>query len=533
MANAWEAAPLVSSSQQPAWAAAPVLNASSAPSGGILDSLKQGVGNLAAGAIRGAGSIGATLLAPVDAAARAVGVQNDYIGRTDRRDSMDAGLQQLGAQPDSLLYKTGKLGGELAGTAGAGGAAANILGRTALATAAPGAINALRTAGMSAGSGAVIPNALARISGGAANGALSAGLVNPDDAAAGGVIGAALPGVAKVAGLAGQAVGSAIRGGGVSSEVRALANRAQELGIDIPADRLVDSKPLNAVVAGLNYVPMSGRQATETKLNDQLQQATSRLVGQDTPNMTKALRDASVDLGAKFDTTLRNTGVVVDPQFLHESTDVLNAAQKELGSDAFKPIANQFNELLDKGANGTIDGQAAYNIKRNLDRIGSGNGPEAYHALQLKGTLMGALDRSLGPQEASAFAQTREQYGNMLALEKLAKNGAEGDISIARLANLKNINNQPLQEIADIAAQFVKPREGMHGAAQRAGVGAGLATLGGIPALAGGMAAGRAANAALNSNALRNALLNQGASGAASPINQLAYRSAPILGAGQ
>jgi hypothetical protein len=78
---------------------------------------------------------------------------------------------------------------------------------------------------------------------------------------------------------------------------------------------------------------------------------------------------------------------------------------------------------------------------------------------------------------------------------------------------MKNINNQPLQDLADIAAQFVKTRESPHGAAQRVvlgGMGLGAATAtGALPVLAGGIAAGRAANTALNSNALKALMLDQ------------------------
>jgi hypothetical protein len=96
---------------------------------------------------------------------------------------------------------------------------------------------------------------------------------------------------------------------------------------------------------------------------------------------------------------------------------------------------------------------------------------------------------------------------------------------------MKNINNPDLQELADIAAQFVKTRESQHGSMQRAVVGAGAGVLGGIPSLLGGAALGRGVNSALNSNMLRNALTgvpiteSQG-------VNQLlqgGFRTAPVV----
>jgi hypothetical protein len=476
------------------------------------------------------------------------------------------------------MYQGGKLIGEVAGTAGAGGVLANgvrAVGATralnGLEPIVSGVARGLETGGFRVGelAGTGLGTAT-RLATGAATGGAAAGMVNPSDAGVGAVIGGALPGATQLAGRAGNAVRGAIGGGSVSPEVAQLARRAKELGINIPADRLVDSKPLNALASSLNYVPMSGRTATEEAMNSQLNRALSRTFGQDSSNVTMALRKADDVLGAKFDATLQNTAVALDSKPLQNIAEAFDTAQKELGTDALKPIISQVHDLLSKGfgkayappihghggpsadavfgelqklmasgAKGTVDGQAAYNIKRTLDRIAKGNTPTAYHAVELKRVLMDALNDSLGATEAQAFAQTRKQYGNMLALEKLAKNGVEGEISVARLANLRNINNPEMQELADIAAQFVKPREGAHGAAQRVSLGGMTAALGGwaggpvgAAVSAGGlMAGGRAANKALNSNALRDLLMNATPAERES-LNLLTrgvYRSAPLL----
>lgn len=167
------------------------------------NSIAQGVGNVAAGLVRGAGSIGATLLSPLDAAARAVGIENDFIGRTDRRQAMDERLRDIGAQTDSLAYGIGKLGAEIAGTAGAGGAVANTLARVpGVAAAAPNLLNAIRTGGLSA-PGA---NLLTRAAGGAISGGATAGLANPEDITSGAVMGGAMPVAVKGVGMAGDMI---------------------------------------------------------------------------------------------------------------------------------------------------------------------------------------------------------------------------------------------------------------------------------------------------------------------------------------
>lgn len=489
--------------------------------GGFL----QGAGNLAAGAVRGAGSIGATLLAPLDVAKDAIaGKGLSLESNRQRRKDMDSALQTLGAQPDSLIYQGGKLAGEIAGTLPVGG----VLGKAAARMGAPAAmVSSLGSGGLNV-AGTKGAQALAtRAAGGAVTGAVTAGLVNPEDAATGAMIGGAFPVLVKGVGKASRAAGAALRGAPVSGEVAALADRAKQIGISVPADRIANSKPLNALAASLDYVPLSGRAATNTRMESQLNTALSRTFGQNTDNVTMGLRKAGETLGSEFDRVLKSNTVKVDQQFFGDLADHANRAAKELGSDGANVIKNQIDEIIAKAGNGQIDGQAAYNIKRTLDRIGKRNTPEAFYAIDLKKSLMEALNRSLGPDEAAKFATTRQQYGNMLSLEKIAKNGAEGDISIARLANMKNIRSPDLQELADISAQFLKSRESPHGALQRlviGGTGVGVGTsLGALPLAGGLMALGRGANTMLNSEAAKRAVLGQ-------PILQSQIANGGLLG---
>jgi hypothetical protein len=138
----------------------------------------------------------------------------------DRRKAMDQALQSLGAQPDSLMYKGGKLAGEIAGTAGAGGALAQGVGSVVPASvaAAPRVaqfLEALKSGGFTLGSKSTDLAGKAadlgiRAAGGAVSGGVQAGLIDPNEAGTGAVLGAALPvavqGVGKAAGLVGDAV---------------------------------------------------------------------------------------------------------------------------------------------------------------------------------------------------------------------------------------------------------------------------------------------------------------------------------------
>ena len=191
---------------------------------GSLPSL-QDVGNLEAGVLRGAGSIGATLLAPKDIAVDALnGKGLSLESNRQRRADIDSGLREMGADPESGLYKTGKIGGEMLGTAGVGGVLAK--GAQAVGASAP-IVQGLMTGGLNVAGKTGPMGMLIRGATGATTGAAAAGLVNPEDAGWGAVIGGGLPTGAKLLAAGGKAVG-----GGIKSAVQPLyeSGRRQIVG---------------------------------------------------------------------------------------------------------------------------------------------------------------------------------------------------------------------------------------------------------------------------------------------------------------
>lgn len=166
-------------------------------------------GNVAAGALRGAGSIGASLIRPFESSEENIA----------RRRAMDEALKSMGAEPESYAYGGGQLASEVAGTLPIGGLIAKPL--AAVAPYAPTVINpivnALRSSGFSSN---LLPKAIAgvapqavpiatraadigaRLVGGGVTGGATAALTTPEEIGTGAGIGAGLgvvaPPVVKV-----------------------------------------------------------------------------------------------------------------------------------------------------------------------------------------------------------------------------------------------------------------------------------------------------------------------------------------------
>lgn len=194
-------------------------------SASMFDSIKGAVkdraadlGNSVAGAVRGAGSIGATILAPIDVVKDALaGKGLSLESNRERRAAIDEGLKSMGADPESWAYQGGKLATEIAGTAGVGGGLASVAGKVlpAAVTATPAAnalITAAKTGGFSVGGAPVnaLTNIGARAVGGGINGAASTFAINPADTGTGAAFGAALPVAGKAIGAAGSKFGSGL-----------------------------------------------------------------------------------------------------------------------------------------------------------------------------------------------------------------------------------------------------------------------------------------------------------------------------------
>jgi hypothetical protein len=218
----------------------------------LLGEVGRQVGNLVAGGVRGAGSIGSTLMYPIDKAQdlyygdRGPNVTGLVTGQQplsrnqERRAAMDWSLGDMGADTKSPAYAVGKVGAEIAGTAGAGGLIANGTARALPAAAeyAPNLLNAIRTGGMVAApagaEAAPVVNALTRAAGGAITGGTSAAMVDPSQAGKGALIGAGAPLVAQAVGKTGNALANLVRGPAQTPEMAAAVEAARKAGYVIP-----------------------------------------------------------------------------------------------------------------------------------------------------------------------------------------------------------------------------------------------------------------------------------------------------------
>lgn len=442
----------------------------------FLGELGSQIGNLAAGAVRGAGSIGATLLYPVDKATdiiqgdRGNSLSNLVTGQApvsrnqERRQAMTDALGSLGADTESPAFKVGRIGAEIAGTAGAGGAAANVAGR--IPGIAPALVTAIRTGGMTTGAPAGIVNSLTRVAGGAISGGLGAGLVDPDQAGGGALVGGALPVVTQAAGAAGNAIGRLVRGPAQPADAQAAIQAARDAGYVIPPTQ-ANPTLFNRALEGF-----SGKLTTAQNASARNAATTNRLAAEAiglpgdtmlTPDVLTKVRQQAGQAYAALD----NAGTITPgPEYtaaLDKITEQAKKAAAGFPDAAADPIIAKIDALRSPSFDASAAVAQTQQLRNAADAAAAAGDKSLARSLRqgsdaVEDAIAAHLQSTGQSQLLDDFQAARQQIAKTYSVEK-ALNAETGTVDAKKLAAQLQ-RGRPLsgglEDAARFAARFPK-----------------------------------------------------------------------------
>lgn len=372
------------------------------------------------GAVRGAGSIGATLMRPFES-----GAENEQ-----RRQAMTGGLQEMGANPDSLAFGAGKLGGEIAGTAGVGSALAVPF------KGIPAVQALLQSGGMTTGlpaatsMGAKVAEALMRTGAGAAVGGASAGLVDPKDAGLGAVIGGVAPTAIKAAGALGDRVGANMNAK-MAEELKRYAQNA-------PKNETIE----RALKAGYIIPPAS---VEPTMKNRVLESVSGKMATQQLASTKNA--EVTADL-------LRKGLGLADDAPLNRAS--LEGLRKNAGSvykevSDLSPSAAADLEALKQARNDAQGWFKAYNRSASPEDLAKAKQFRAT-AESLENALEGYAQSANRPELIPALRDARKQIAKTYTVER-GLNEASGSVDARVLGRLYE-KGTPLTDELETVGRF-------------------------------------------------------------------------------
>lgn len=347
---------------------------------------------------------------------RAAGVQADI----DEAKRLDAPLMNTGAGI------AGNLAGNVAmtvlpGSVVAKGAQGLGMARTALAARA--FVNPATYAG-AAGAGATV-GALQPVATGDPDHLMNAGL-----GAVGGVVG---QGVVNGIGRLVQPIKNAL------DPIRQKAiDTLQSAGVPLDLAQVTGSPTLNRIRSVLNDNPFTaGAQASLAgRQREAFTTAVSNLMGENAPALTSDVMGGVRDrTNGVIGDVLNRTNVQPRPAWVDKAT----SAQAGAIENQKTPVVSMVNRLFDAidPQTGTIPGQVAYGIKKDLDRIANTQDTtQNYLVRQVRSALLDGVNGSLSRADQSAFASARGQQAIMHKVEGAIPTDGSGELSVNKLANI-------------------------------------------------------------------------------------------------
>lgn len=256
-------------------------------------------------------------------------------------------------------------------------------------------------------------------------------------------------GGAVAGGHAVTAVPHAVTPNIISPERQALIDTLHGEGVTgMTAGQRTGSKPLRWAESTLADVPFSGTSAAD--LNEanagQYTRAALRRVGENSERATPDVVDRAFDHSERqLNHILQNSQIHVDAQL---GNDVTGTAQQYTGTpglynhetqNAVTGAIQRIHDLFVNN-NGTISGGQYQTLRSDLSRAARGStDPQRSQALrEVIEHLDDALERSSGAHTADAFRDWRQQYRNLLVIERAAtsaggEQAGQGFISPAQL----------------------------------------------------------------------------------------------------
>lgn len=439
------------------------------------------------------------------------------------------------------------------GTLGAGLKAASpaLVRAGASAPVVAGLSNALTTGGMRAGATPGAGNMLMRIAGGAATGGASAGLVNPENADIGALVGGALPPVLATVGKAGRAIGSKLAGPAVAPEVRQAVEAARTAGYVIPptqarpslANRALEGfagKITTAQNASAKNQPITNELARKAIGAADLSEAGIAQVRQKANQAYDALGQvgkfrADAGFGQALDNAAATSAAMRQnfPELVNTKVDDLIAGLKSRPEFDAQPTIEAIKQFRADSATNKIALDPAQKA------LGRAQG-------KIAGALEDLIERNLqaggNPHLLEAYRGARQTLAKTYQVEK-ALNKTTGNVDGGKLAQMMQ-KGKPmtgdLRTIADFAARFPKANQTVERMGSLPGVSpldfgamATTSAVTGNPLMMAGVLARPAARGLALSGPVQNRLAKQPGQNVLNRLmsneaaEQLLYRSAP------
>jgi hypothetical protein len=248
---------------------------------------------------------------------------------------------------------------------------------------------------------------------------------------------------------------------------KALARKAESLGISLDSAQKSGNRTLNYIDSALGDMPLTAgaqKLKNETQRN-QVNRAVARSFGADTSELTSELfKHHQGVIGSEMNDIAGRTAIALNDELINGLVNTVKQISDESIDPAkLKLVKNMVRELLLAQKDGAIPGTIYRKFNTKLARIietrsKSGDGDLVHDLGRLKEIVDDAAAKSMDPEDLSRFGELRGRYSNLKTAER-SYNETSGELVLSRLRNQinKGKGQQDLGDIAKISDAFLRP----------------------------------------------------------------------------
>jgi len=209
------------------------------------------------------------------------------------------------------------------------------------------------------------------------------------------------------------------------------------MGIHLTPAQLSDSRFLKWAQSMLRSVPFTGAQGRHQNQVQQFNRQLAREIGEEADNIGPDVYARARDRqSATFDALTERNAMKVDDQLVRSLSNISNNS-KMAGSQIQNEVESAIDALYSQavtGSNGVVVPGAAYQaFDAQLNSIIKNGGSTAHFLGNVQSAVRRAMDKSISPQDATAWRELRREYGSRKALTPLVAKASEGQIPPAQV----------------------------------------------------------------------------------------------------
>lgn len=233
----------------------------------------------------------------------------------------------------------------------------------------------------------------------------------------------------------------------IKPEVRAIFDKAKELGITLTPAQLSDSRLMKYMSHQFGMLPFSGGAARAEQQVSQFNRKLAETIGVDAPAITpEVYASKKAADSAKFEELTGRNNLQMTGDLVNRLQNIIKEADVAgVGDRARKAVQSLYAQMDE---NGVVPGRAYQALDSVLGQATKSVDTAAHFVGRVRSAIRKAMDDSISPEDKAAWDSLRREYANRKTLAPLVAKSEGGPLPPAQVMGRVTANRAGKERMA-------------------------------------------------------------------------------------